>query len=112
MDPISETICPTCHLLVPPNSYFCPNCGKPIISKPLEVSLWAQIVAYSVAIFLPPFGYWTAAKYLKQSDDTSKRIGLIVIILTTISIIAAVWFTVDAVNSASQMVNNLNVTGY
>jgi len=111
MEVSSETTCPSCHSTVSAISYFCPNCGKPLRDKLPAVSLSRQIIVYSVSLFLPPFGFWYAWKYLKQSDYTSKIIGLIATILTIISTIITIRLTkgfIDAVNQSLKSINNLN----
>ncbi|MFH1820732.1 MAG: hypothetical protein ABH805_02365 [Candidatus Nealsonbacteria bacterium] len=108
METLSEIICPACRSRVQAISYFCPNCGKPLRSKPQSVSLSRQLIIYSVSLFLPLFGFWYAWKYLKQADDKSKKIGWAAIILTTVSVIIAIWITKDLVDSFTQALNNIN----
>jgi hypothetical protein len=103
-----DTICPSCHLPVPSDSFFCPNCGKPVKPKPLGVSVWKQIVSYSVSLFLPPLGFWYVWKYLKQPDALSKKIGIINLILSIISIIVTIWLTQWSINSVNQSINSMN----
>ncbi len=104
----SGTTCPSCHSTVSTNSYFCANCGKSLRDKPPAVSLSKQIIVYFVSLFLPPFGFYYAWKYLKQSNDTSKKIGIVAVILTIISTLAIIWAVKGFIDSVSQSVNSLN----
>ena len=74
----------------------------------MSVTLYRQIVIYSVSLFLPPFGFWYAWKYLKQTDDASKRIGVIAVILTVLSILVTIWFTEEFINATFQSLNSIN----
>ncbi len=108
MEVSSETTCPSCHSTVSVTSYFCPNCGKPLKDKLPVVSLSRQIIVYFVSLFLPPFGFWYAWKYLKQPDDKSKKIGIAAVILTIISVIVTIWFTKGFINLINQILNPIN----
>ena len=103
-----ETICPYCKSMVLPDAYFCPNCGKQLKDKPLSATLLKQIIIYSVSFFLPPFGLWYAFKYLKAGDSKSKKIGIVAIILTIISIALTIWLTYGIINSVMQPFNEIN----
>ena len=98
-----EPICPQCHVPVRPTDYFCANCGKSLHAKPLSTSLTTEIMYYIGSLLLPPLGYWWGFKYLKQPDAVSKRIGIIIMVLTTISfILTSLW--------AVEYINKLNAT--
>ena len=99
----SPALCPVCHQPVPPNAYFCPNCGAPLRTKP--PSVWQQLSAYLVSFFLPPFGLAYSFKFLRQNDPIAKRAGWITIILTVVSLILTVWLSELFVNSLSQSIN-------
>ena len=107
----SEIICPFCKSSIPIATYFCPNCGKQLKDKPPDTTLLKKIVVYAVSLFLPPFGLWYAWKYLKAGDYESRKIGFISIILTAISILAAIWMTLGIVNSITQSLNEINSLG-
>ena len=103
--------CKECGHEISDEALACPNCGKPQRDKVPSVSLSRQITVYSVSLFLPPFGFWYAWKYLKQSDYTSKIIGLMATILTIISTIITIRLTkgfIDSVNQSLKSINNLN----
>ena len=61
---------------------------------------------YAGSILLPPLGFWWGIKYLKQPDAVSKRIGIVSMVLTTISfIITSVWL-VNYINKLNATVNS------
>jgi hypothetical protein len=90
MDNISN-ICPSCHQTILPGYYFCPNCGFNLKSKPVSISISAQIGTYILAVLLPPLGLWPGLKYLAEKNPQAKRIGMIAIILTLISAVLMIW---------------------
>src|SRR5258708_5308322 len=108
----SEQICSTCHAASPASAYFCANCGKPLHEKPPPISLYGQAYVYAISFFIPPSGFWYGWKYLKQSDQASRRIGTLAIILTLVSIIISFWIIQAMINSLSQgMTSDLNGLG-
>lgn len=65
---------------------------------------------YFVSFFLPPLGICPAIKYLRQSDEKSKKIGLAALFLTIISIVITSWLTISLINSFNkQLGNQLNL---
>lgn len=82
--------CKYCNFIVLNSYYFCPNCGKKLHEPPLSTTIGKQIGLYALSFFIPPFGIIPAFKYLRQSDQQSKIIGIIAIALTFISIIIAI----------------------
>ena len=106
-----EIICPSCKSSVAADAFFCPVCGKQLKDKPPEITLLKQITAYLVSLFLPPLGLWYVWKYYRAGDYASKRIAIICLILTLVSMIFTLWYTVEIVNSINQsigQINNLN----
>lgn len=104
-------ICPSCKSPVLAAAYFCSSCGRQLRDKPLAATLSKKIIAYSVSLFLPPFGLWYAWKYLKRADYESRKIGIIAAALTVISILAAAWLAgalVDSVNRSLESINDFN----
>ena len=99
----SPALCPVCHQPVPPNAYFCPNCGAPLRTKPPGIG--QQLSAYLVSFFLPPFGLAYSFKFLRQNDPIAKRAGWITIILTVVSLILTVWLSELFINSLNQSIN-------
>ena len=74
--------------------------------KPLSTTFLKQLLIYSVSFFLPPLGIWPAIKYLRQSDEKSKKIGLVALFLTIISIVITSWLTISFINSFNKELGN------
>lgn len=82
-------VCPSCHIQVQPSFYFCPNCGRKLKTKPIDVSILKQIWIYAVSFFLPPLGLkWIS--YVGNPNLKTKIVGWIAIALTLISIIISI----------------------
>jgi hypothetical protein len=101
-----EPTCPQCHATVGPADYFCANCGKSLRAKPLPTSITTEIMYYIGSLVLPPLGYWWGIKYLKQTDAASKRIGILCMLFTTISLIVTSVWIVDYINKINATVGN------
>lgn len=106
--PSVEKICPYCHSKVPSGSYFCPNCGKQLKSRPLSMSISKQATIYLTSLLLPPFGLIYAWKYLKASGSKQRAVGVAAAVLTVASSILAIWFAVEIINSFSQTLESIN----
>jgi hypothetical protein len=103
--------CPKCHQSIDPVDYFCRNCGKKLRAPPLPTDLTAQIFLYLKTLLLPPCGLYWGYQYLRRPDDKSKLIGLIVLVATIIETVLLVQYTIAAVNTATQQINQLNSYG-
>jgi ABC-type Co2+ transport system permease subunit len=80
--------------------------------SPEDTSVSKQIVIYFVSLFVAPFGYWYAWKYLRAGDNKSKRIGIIATILTTISLIVTALtlrIALDSLTQSISIINNLGI---
>ncbi len=102
---MSDTNCPSCHLPVSENFFFCPNCGKKIKEAPIVMSLGKQIGIYALSILLPPLGLWPGLRYIRQKDEKIKTVGTVAIILTLISIIINVWISIGIFSQVSKNIN-------
>lgn len=92
---MEQKTCKFCGFPVTENYYFCPNCGKKIKEPPLSVSFGKQLGIYALSIFLPPLGLWPGIKYILQKERNAKIIGIIAIVLTTISTIITINLTIN-----------------
>ncbi len=102
MDNTPQTNCPVCHIALPADAYFCPNCGTSLKEKGPSTDILVQIKIYLISFFIPPAGFWYGWKYMKQGDDLSKRIAWIAMILTVVSLVGTIWLTMvtlDSINS-------------
>lgn len=96
--------CPNCHQPINPTDYFCPNCGKKIRTPPPSTTLSSQILLYIKTLLLPPFGLYWGFRYLRQPDQKSKLIGLVVIVITIIETIFLIQYTINTINTVNQQI--------
>lgn len=101
----TPTICPQCQNILLPNENFCPKCGFQIVQTPQVVGIGRQAWIYFVSLFLPPLGFIWTFKYFRSDNTQLKRIALIATVLTIISIIVSIWFTVGFFQGIQQQVN-------
>ncbi len=98
-------LCPQCQALNPAINLYCSGCGRILREKPLSATLLTQLGLYALSVFLPPLGLWPAFKYLRQDDPKLKRVGMIAVVLTVLSIIASIYFAAAVVNQVNGQVN-------
>lgn len=101
-----EPTCLQCHAIVKLTDYFCANCGKNLKEKPLSTSPAMEILYYLGSLALPPLGIIWGIKYLRQADPKAKRIGVVSIILTLISGIITIIWTMNLINGVSAQLNS------
>lgn len=89
-----STVCPTCHVQVKINDYFCFNCGASLKQKPPSVSSLSQISVYAKSLLLPPLGVIIGLRYLRQKDNSSKIVGIVAILITIIPLIFMIITTI------------------
>jgi hypothetical protein len=99
---MNEIACSVCHTQVRATDYFCFNCGANLKPKPKSVDALAQVYLYLGSFFLPPMGYIWGARYLKESDQKAKVVGIIAMVITTVSLV----LTIVAVKQLSDMINS------
>lgn len=100
--------CKGCQTISPNTYFFCPNCGKKLKDKSLSTSIGKQIVIYLISFFLPPFGLPQGIKYLRQNNWKGKTIGIVIILLTIISISISIIIVNAFMSSLSGSLNSLN----
>ena len=106
---LSHVVCPKCSTIAVPGSRFCANCGMPLNTEPLKISLGKQVWIYCVSIFLPPLGLVWTIKYLRQKDPQPRRIALIAALLTIVSTIVTLWATLGIMQTVqSEVQTQLN----
>jgi uncharacterized membrane protein YsdA (DUF1294 family) len=106
---MEQIICKFCGQNVFTNYYFCPYCGKKLIEPP--ITRIKEISVYLLSVLLPPLGFWPGIKYLLQKNQKSKRVGIIAIVLTIISTVITLYFSIIAFNGISKNINaQLNQT--
>lgn len=99
---MNEIACPVCHTHVRATDYFCFNCGANVKPKPKSVDAFAQFSLYLGSFFLPPMGYIWGARYIKEPDQKAKVVGIIAMVITTVSLV----LTVVAVKQLMDMINS------
>lgn len=87
--------CKYCNQTVEETWFFCPTCGKEIMSKPPDTSVAKQLLIYVVSFFLAPFGLAWGLRYIKSNDKKARIVGFISIVLTVL----AIGMTFAALNS-------------
>lgn len=102
MDEIS--LCPACHIAVRPTDYFCFNCGKNLHAASPGTAPADQIKLYLGSVFLAPMGIFWALRYLREESQKSKIVGIVAMALSVVTIIIAVQYAVNLVNSINSQV--------
>lgn len=97
MDNIIDT-CSVCHQAVKEEYFFCPNCGHNLKEAVLPISVAKQIGLYALAVILPPWGFYPGVKYMLKNNPHAKRVGLIIILLTTLSMALMLWLIFKEMN--------------
>jgi len=107
---IPQISCPFCNSKIDSMAFFCPVCGKKVRETPVSNGIGGQLVLYLMAIFLPPFNFPLTMRYLRSSDQMSKKIGWISLIIMIISLVVISWSTFVFVRSISSQVDQqLNI---
>ncbi|CAN5147790.1 hypothetical protein BH11PAT1_BH11PAT1_5660 [soil metagenome] len=99
---MNPLLCPQCQTILTPDQNFCPKCGTKIKDAVLSVTMGKQLSIYALSFFLPPLGLWPGIKYLRQNEQSAKRVGIIALVLTVISLILNVWFGIAIYNQYKQ----------
>lgn len=90
-------LCPNCHKETLAGAYTCFHCGQKLKNTDTSTGLGAQISLYLISILLPPFNLGKSIRYLKSDDPAAQKIGLISLVLMTLSIILAIWLTAKSI---------------
>lgn len=101
-----EPTCPKCHVVVRATDFFCFNCGRNLHDAGLSTSIGTQALYYIGSLLLPPIGIFWGIKYLREPNESARRIGIACIVLTVISVIVLCVQIITAYNSVSGFVQN------
>ena len=105
MDEVATpAVCPFCHVAVRTTDYFCANCGKNLRPAPLGTNVFDQAKLYLGSIFFTPMGLFWGIRYLREKSDTSKIVGVIAMLLSLVTLIVAVQYTVTFMNTINSQV--------
>jgi hypothetical protein len=69
------------------------------------LSVAKQIGLYLLSFLLPPLGLWPGIRYLKNSDEKVRHVGLIAIFLTILSIIISIWAYIGFIKAVNKTLN-------
>lgn len=110
---MDQILCVQCNTLNPKDSHFCSNCGKALKEKEVNVSIIKQTWLYIIAFLLPPLGLIPGIKYLRKDNEKIKKVGLVLIVLTIISVVVQVllfsYFYKDFVIFLNQQVGSYDI---
>lgn len=84
---------------------FCPSCGFKIKEPTVTVTIAKQIAMYLLSFFLPPLGLIPGIKYIRFGDDTAKKVGIALIIITIISTAISIWLYLGFINRVNELIN-------
>ncbi len=101
---ITPVACPFCHVAVRPMDYFCSNCGKNLHPTPLGTGVSDIAKLYIGSVLLAPMGIFWGLRYLREKDDKSKIIGVIAMLLSLVTLIVAIQYTVTFMNTINNQV--------
>ncbi len=90
--------------MVRPTDYFCSNCGKNLHPASLGTTVVDQTKLYLGSVFLAPMGIFWGMRYLREKDDTSKIVGVIAMLLSIITLVVVIQYTVSFMNTINSQV--------
>lgn len=100
-------ICPNCHTEnIPLTDFYCPQCGAQLRLKPASTTLFTEILLYIGSLFLPPLGFWWGFKYYRIKDPKAKKIAMVCVILTIISLVATYFLWQSFTANLNQQINS------
>lgn len=102
-----ELVCKKCQNPIAASFFFCPYCGKKLRQLPLSTSIGRQIWYYFLAIFFPYFTVAPSISYLRQSDNNSKATGIVLLLLTAVSLLINVYYVWVTAQYFNEQLNGL-----
>lgn len=102
---LSSLSCPKCNSPINQADYFCKSCGAKIKNKALSTTLFMQLKIYVFSLLLPLLGLIPAIKYLRQEDRSSKKIGVVIVVITILSLVITTWLTMGYLNTFNESLN-------
>jgi hypothetical protein len=104
----NTSFCPACQFKTESDWFFCPSCAKELKEKVPVISISKQILIYGVSFFLAPLGLGWGLKYIKSTDQKTKKVGIISIVLTVASIILMIMASKNFIDQYSKILNNIS----
>ncbi len=102
------SVCPKCGNTVFPTDEFCAHCGFRLSLKKENFSLGKIIWIIFVSLILPPFGLIWTFKYMKSKNSSEKKVAIMSLLLTMLSVILNIWLGVGIFSAVNQQVNQVN----
>lgn len=87
----TSLVCKSCQNPVSQTYFYCPYCGKVLRRPPLSTSIWKQSSMYFLAIFFPLFAILPGVRYLRQEDNGGQIVGIVILLLTGVSLLVNVY---------------------
>jgi hypothetical protein len=109
ISPSTPKLCPYCHQVITVSDIFCPHCGKELIEN---MSKGKQIWIYCISFLAPPLGLVYFFRYMKKDNLLLRRVGIIALVLTVLSVLLTIWWGVGFYNSLQQQLKNYQSLGY
>lgn len=100
--------CKYCGAQIPSNSISCPSCKKTLTEAPFNISVFKIIWLSILSILLPPIGLIPGIKYMLKNDQKATMVGILMIILTFLSLAITIYFVRQALDNINAQYNNLN----
>jgi putative Mn2+ efflux pump MntP len=104
---VENLFCPACQFKTQSDWFFCPNCAHELKEKPPVISVFKQILIYSVSFFLTPLGLGWGLKYARYKDTKTKIVGIISIVLTVLSLVLISLVAKNFIDQYAQILNNI-----
>lgn len=98
-------VCKYCQNPVSQTYFFCPYCGKVLRRPPLSTSIWRQVFMYFLTIVFPLVTILPGIRYLGQEDNKSKTVGIVVLLLTGVSLLVNVYLIFWMVDYFNQLIS-------
>lgn len=98
--------CSTCHQPVQESDFFCANCGAKLKEPAPSMTLMSQVILYAGSVFIPPMGIFWSRKYFRYPDSKARKIGMIAVALTLVSLLFTIVTTLQVVNSLNAQLNS------
>ncbi len=109
----NTAICPNCHTEnIPLTDFYCPQCGAQLRIKPASTSTVTEILLYIGSLLLPPLGFWWAFKYFRIPDPRAKRIAVVCVVLTIISLIVSYFLFQGFMTNVNNQINSTSSLGF
>lgn len=105
---VSATVCPKCGNTIFPTDEFCAHCGLKLSFTKETFSTGKIIWIIFVSLVLPPFGLVWTFKYFRSKNQSEKKIAIMSLILTIVSVILNLWIGVGIFSAVNQQVNQVN----